>query len=174
MEERILVPLNGSETGEAIIPKLEELVLRTTPRMDAEVTLIQVISKMNYSMLTNSDGAQLPIGDDEFTQLTQKAQEYLESVAEKMRTKGIVVKTRVALGHTAEEIVKAAHEIDAHLIAMSTHGTNGIVRWAIGSVTDKVMRLEGKIPVLAVRATDKAERNPVLAMGSLQSLVKHS
>ena len=39
MEERILVPLNGTETGEAIISKLEDLVLRATPRMDAEVTL---------------------------------------------------------------------------------------------------------------------------------------
>ena len=64
-------------------------------------------------------------------------------------------------------------ELDAHLIAMSTHGRSGVVRWAIGSVTDKVIRLEGKIPVLAVKA-GKQDESAVMPMESLQSLVKHS
>lgn len=174
MEEKILVPLDGSEVSEAVLPKLEDLVLKTTPRMDAEVTLLQVISKMNYSMLTKDDAAQLPIGESELQEITRNAQNYLERVAEGMRNKGIQVKTMVAIGHTAEEIVKAAHETGADLIAMSTHGRNGIIRWAIGSVTDEVIRLEGKIPVLAVRASEKQEKSPVLSMESLQSLVKHS
>ena len=32
MEERILVPLDGSEVGEAVLPKLEDLVLKATPK----------------------------------------------------------------------------------------------------------------------------------------------
>jgi nucleotide-binding universal stress UspA family protein len=174
MEERILVPLNGTETGEAVIPKLEDLVLRTTPRLDAEVTLLKVITNVNFDPLTRDERAQLPYAQDELEQLTQAAEVYLETVAGGMRAKGITVKTMVSVGHPAEEIIKAAHQINAHLIAMSTHGRSGFVRWAIGSVTDKVIRLEGKIPVLAVRATDKPERSPVLSMESLQSLVKHS
>ncbi len=174
MEERILVPLDGSEVGEAVLPKLEDLVLRTTPRMDAEVTLLQVISKMNFSMLTRDDAAQLPIEETELQEITRKAYDYLEKVAGGIRNKGIRVKTMVSIGHAAEEIVKAAHETGADLIAMSTHGRNGFVRWAIGSVTDEVIRLEGKIPVLAVRASGEPEKSSVLSMESLQSLVKHS
>jgi hypothetical protein len=57
---------------------------------------------------------------------------------------------------------------------MSTRGRSGVIRWAIGSVTDKVIRLEGKIPVLAVHADQKGERSSVLPLNSLQSLMKHS
>ena len=174
MEERILVPLDGSEVGEAVLPKLEDLVLRTTPKVDAEVTLLQVISNMNFNMLHKDDAAQLPRDESEAKQMKDSAFAYLEKVAVGLRSKGIKVNTKVSMGHAAEEIVKAANETDAHLIAMSTHGRNGIVRWAIGSVTDEVIRLEGKIPVLAVHATKKQDRSSVLTMQSLQSLVKHT
>jgi len=174
MEERILVALDGSPVGEAVLPKLEDLVLRTSPRMDAEVTLLQVISNMNFNMLHKDDAAQLPHDETELKAATAKTYEYLEKVAGGLRSKGIKVNTMVSTGNAAEEIVKAAHATDAHLIAMSTHGRNGIVRWAIGSVTEEVIRLEGKIPVLAVRASQKSERSSVLTMESLQSLVKHS
>jgi nucleotide-binding universal stress UspA family protein len=174
MEERILVPLDGSEVGEAVLPKLEDLILRTTPKVDAEVTLLQVISNMNFNMLHKDEAAQLPRSESEAKELKENAVKYLEKVATGLRSKGIKVNTLVAAGHAAEEIVKAANETDAHLIAMSTHGRNGIVRWAIGSVTDEVIRLEGKIPVLAVHASKKPESSSVLTMQSLQSLVKHT
>ncbi len=174
MEERILVPLDGTEVGEAVLPKLEDLILRATPRMDVEVTLFKVISKMNFNMLTDDEAAQLPFSEDEAKQLNQEAQTYLEKVAEGLRSKGIKVKTMISAGNAAKEIVRAAHEIKAHLIAMSTSGKSGIVRWAIGSVTDKVMRLEGEIPVLAVKASGKQEGNSVIPMESLQSLMKHT
>jgi nucleotide-binding universal stress UspA family protein len=172
MEERILVPLDGSEVGEAVLPKLEDLLLRATPRMDAEVTLLRVISKMNYNMLTDDEAAQLPYSDEEMKQLTQQAQGYLDKVGEGLRNKGIRVKTVIVAGNIAKEIVKAARESKAHLIAMSTHDRSGIVKWAIGSVTDKVIRLEGEIPVMAVKPSGKKEKRPVPTMDSLQRIPK--
>jgi nucleotide-binding universal stress UspA family protein len=67
-----------------------------------------------------------------------------------MRAKGIKVKTMISAGHAAEEIIKAAHDTDTNLIAMSTHGLSGLKRWALGSITDKVLH-ESEIPVLVVR-----------------------
>lgn len=173
MEERILVPLDGSEISEAVLPKIEDLVLKTTPRLDAEVTLLKVISKINYNMVTEDEAAQLPYSEEDLIKLTRESQDYLEKVAEGLRSKGIRVKTMVSFGRAAEEIVKAARQIKAHLIAMSTHGRSGLVRWAIGSVTDKVIRLEGTIPVLAIKASGKKDESQVIPMESLQSLVKH-
>jgi nucleotide-binding universal stress UspA family protein len=60
----------------------------------------------------------------------------------------------VTVGEAAEEILKAAKETGANLIAMSTHGRSGLGRWALGSVTDKVLHLS-EIPVLTVRAKAK-------------------
>jgi nucleotide-binding universal stress UspA family protein len=174
MEQRILVPLDGTEVGEAVLPKLEDLVLRTVPLMDTQVTLLKVISNMNFNMLTEDEDAQLPISEDELKKLTQESQEYLGTIAEGLRSKGIQVNTAVTVGRAAEEIVKTARTINANLIAMSTHGRSGVIRWAIGSVTGKVMRLEGKIPVLAVKASGEKTSAPVLPIESLQSLMKHT
>jgi nucleotide-binding universal stress UspA family protein len=55
------------------------------------------------------------------------------------------------VGQAAEEIIKAADEIQANIIAMSSHGRSGLSRWAFGSVTDRVLR-GGSQPVLVVKA----------------------
>ncbi len=174
MKERILVPLDGTLVSEAVLPKLEDLVLKTTPRLDAEVTLLKVISKMNYNMLHEDEAAQLPIDEQDLQQMTRESQSYLDKIATNLRSKGFQVNTLVRTGNAPNEIVKAANEIKAHIIAMSTHGRSGVVRWAIGSVTDTVMRLEGNIPVLAVKASGDKSGSSVIPIESLQSLMKHS
>jgi nucleotide-binding universal stress UspA family protein len=174
MEKRILVPLDGTEAGEAVLSKLDNLVLKGVPNAVVELTLLKVIQIVNFNVLTTDKRAQLPYSKDDQKQMNNESNSYLEKIAEKLRKQGFQVKTMIRTGAAAEEIVKAANETNASLIAMSTRGRSGIIRWAIGSVTDKVIRLEGKIPVLAVHANQKAEENSVLPIGSLQSLLKHS
>ena len=53
-------------------------------------------------------------------------------------------------GHAATEIVKAARELNADLIVMSTHGRTGMKHVLLGSVTEKVVRMS-PCPVLTVR-----------------------
>ncbi|MBN1191238.1 MAG: universal stress protein [Dehalococcoidales bacterium] len=173
MEERILIPLDGTEAGEAVLPKVEDLIFKTSPRLDAKITLLKVISRMNFNMLTDDDRAQLPIPEDEAAVLTREAGDYLELVAGKLRKKGMDVKTMVTFGHEADEIVKAARATRAHLIAMSAPHHSGVIRWAIGSVSDKVMRLEGNIPVLAVNPSDK-KKSAAKPMDSLQGMMKQA
>ena len=174
MEKRILVPLDGTEAGEAVLSKLESLVLKGVPSSDVEITLLKVVPIVNFNVLNTDPRAQLPYTKEDQKELTQTASDYLGEVAAKIRPQGFAVKTMVKIGPAAEEIVKAAHETNASLIAMSTRGRSGVIRWAVGSVTDKVIRLEGKIPVLAVHTAGKGEESSVLPLGSLQSLLKHS
>jgi len=172
MAQKILVPLDGSEAGEAVLPKLETLILRNVPGADVEITLLRVIPVVNFNVLTTDERAQLPYTESDRAELTKTASDYLEAVAGRLSAKGFKTATLVRTGPAAEEIVEAARDIGVNLIAMSTHGRNGIIRWAIGSVSDRVIRLEGKIPVLAVHATDK-DGSPRLPLNSLQSLMKH-
>lgn len=173
MEKKILVPLDGTAVGEAILPKLESLVLEYVPSDKAEVVLLKVNSIVNFDVLTHDKRAQLPYNEEDQMKLNIESQAYLNKIADPLRAKGFNVKTMVRTGTVAEEIVAAAHEVKANLIAMSTHGRSGIIRWAIGSVADQVVRLEGSIPVLAVHTSEK-EQSTVLPMSSLQSLVKNS
>jgi hypothetical protein len=78
------------------------------------------------------------------------------------------------MGHTAEEIVKLANEINANLIAMSTDNRSGIMRWIKGSITDKVVELENKIPVLTLHVGRERRENPLFSFRSLQTILNTS
>ena len=153
MDEKVLVPLDGSKVGEAALPYVEDLVSKLSPQVKVEIILVQVLAKI--SRPTVGGESYVPLADYTEKQMEEnrnKAIEYLNKVGESLRSKGATVIARVAVGSAAEEIVKAAEEINANLIAMSTHGRTGLSRWAFGSATDRVLRMEGRIPITMVRA----------------------
>ena len=151
MYEKILVPLDGSKVAEAALPNVENLVIRMAPKTKIKVTLLQVISNLTYNVLTPEELAQIPYTEADLEKIKQKSLKYLENVAATLRNNGVDVKTMIAVGHAAEEIIKAAQKTGANVIAMSTHGYSGVKRWALGSVADKVLH-SSEIPVLLVRA----------------------
>ena len=63
---------------------------------------------------------------------------------------GLNVITRVMLGEPAEQILVAAEAQQADLIIMCSHGLTGRTRWALGSVTHKVVH-HSPVPVLVLR-----------------------
>ena len=151
MYERILIPLDGSEIGEAALPHIVELVNKVTPGLKVEVTLFQVVSSLTHAVVAGGYVVQAPYTEAEIEQIKNKAMDYLDKAGEELISKGAIVKTKVGIGSAAEEIIKAADELNADLIAMSTHGRSGISRWAFGSITDRVLR-GANVPVVVVRA----------------------
>jgi len=151
MYERILVPLDGSQVGEAALPHVEELVSKLSPEVKVEVTLLQVLSPAAPSVVAGADVAAVAYTEEQMEKTTRKAMDYLNKAGEALRNKGVTVQAKVGIGNAAEEIKKAADEINADLIAMSTHGRSGFSRWVLGSVADRVLRGENK-PILLVRA----------------------
>lgn len=132
-KDRVLLPLDGSEAGEAAIPNVVDVISRFNPN-GIDVTLLSVVSEPEARR--------------------QQAIEYLEKVADRIRKRGITVNTMVTAGHPAEEIIRVSEKLGINLIAMSTHGRSGIRRWALGSITSKVIH-HSDIPVVAVRAKSK-------------------
>ncbi len=157
MYEKILVPLDGSKVGEAALPYVEELVSKLSPALKVEVTLFQVVSSLSHWIVAGEASAQIPYTEKEMEQIKRKAMDYLNKAGEGLRSKGAIVKIKVGIGSAADEIIKAADEINTDLIAMSTHGRSGLSRWAFGSVTDRILR-GGNTPVLVVRAPTEAEQ----------------
>jgi len=155
MYEKILIPLDGSKIGEAALPYVEELVSRLSPRVKVELTLLQVVSFLTHYAVAGEAATPIFYTETEMEQIQQEARDYLNKVGEGIRSKRVSVEIRVGIGSAADEIIKAADEINVDLIAMSTHGRSGISRWAFGSVTDRVLR-GGHKPVLVVRVPKKA------------------
>ncbi|MDO8568926.1 MAG: universal stress protein [Dehalococcoidales bacterium] len=144
--KRILLPLDGSDTGEAAIPHAEMLA----KILGAELVLFEVVEpeqtwsgEVSYPTPEKQDRRKL------------FALPYLEGAANPLKRKGLAVGTAVAIGSPADQIIDYAKANAIDLIAMSTHGHSGMGRWVFGSVTDKVLHA-GETPVLVVRASAKA------------------
>ncbi len=141
-EGKILVPLDGSKCAETIIPRVEELAAVK----QAGVCLLRVVWARTFPGVDATE-AQVKV--------VREAEEYLEGLKGRLRTKGLDVDTHVRYGEDVEEILDHAAQKEIDLVAMSTHGRNGIKRLFLGSVAERVVRHAPK-PVYLVRCTGSA------------------
>ena len=153
MFEKILVPLDGSKVGEAALPLITQLIDKLAPNTKVEITLIGVITLLRHWVVVGEASAPVSYTEDELKLIKDKVADNLAKVAVTIQKPNVTIKTIVSTGNAAEEILKAADDIHADLIAMSTHGRSGLRRLAFGSVTDKVLH-GAKMPVLMVRAPE--------------------
>jgi len=154
MYKRVLLPLDGSMTAESIVP----FVLEIAGPLDMEITLLQVIVPRPQT------GIEAGVVED-VAGLQSEAERYLAGVAANLRAKGVRVRMLVRVGRAVAEILDAARDAEADLIAMATHGRGGLGRMLFGSVAEAVLR-QAEIPVFLMRQT-KAQ---VAARAELESL----
>ena len=153
MFERVLVPLDGSRVGEADLPVIGRLVDKCPPGTEVEIVLLGVITLLRHWVVVGEASAPVSYTDEEMLLIKNRVTDYLEKTGESVKSDGVIVKTMVASGSASDEILKAADDINADLIGMSTHGRSGLRRLAFGSITDKVIR-GSRVPVLLVRAPE--------------------
>jgi len=146
MYKRTLIPLDGSPVAETILP----FILDIAGPLDIEVVLLRVLPGVPPVVI---EGAHTITIQDEAARRAD-AEEYLAPLAVDLRNKGVRVGTCVRPGIPAAEIVDAAREVHADLIAMTTHGRSGLRRLMFGSVAEAVLR-HSDIPVFLLRATDR-------------------
>jgi nucleotide-binding universal stress UspA family protein len=155
MAEKILIPLDGSKLGEVALHYIEGMVSRLTLEKKVDVILFHVITTLTHDISISGGDAgtiTVPYREDELEKMKADAEKYLDKAGGNLRDQKAGVLTKVVIGKdAADEIIKAEAEVNVDLVAMSTHGRAGISRWALGSVTDKVLRA-GNVPVLMVRA----------------------
>jgi nucleotide-binding universal stress UspA family protein len=139
----VLVPLDGSELGEASLALAQELA----DHFDSQIHLVRVVSIPPISEGMAGDGggaAQL------MDSMVDGARQYLQTTAERITSVG-GVKTEVLIGPAAPQLEDYVAANDIGLVIMTSHGRGGIVRTALGSVTDRLLG-GGKAPVLVVRS----------------------
>jgi len=148
---RILVPLDGSSNGGAVLPYVEELA-RQFP---SEVVFLQVVvpgqwthtvGGLNYVRFT----------EDQLERAREQAVDYLNEARARLSGTKVVTRAEIRIGDTAQEIIKCADEMGASLVAMSSHGRSGTSRWVFGAVAHKVLHA-GIKPLLLVRAPGAKE-----------------
>ncbi len=142
MYKRILVPLDGSAFAEAALIHARTLAACT----GAEIALLRVALPPS---IENSPARGI-LMNAAHPDTVKESAAYLERVAAGLRAAGLTVSIETCTGPVAETILDYARDIQADMIAMSTHGRSGLERWFIGSVADKVVRA-ARLPVLLAR-----------------------
>lgn len=139
----ILVPLDMSEHGEAVLPLVQELA----KAMNLKLTLVMALPNLSQ-IYFGTEPVAYPINAIDI--MEQSIRDYLSEVAQRVQADGIEVSWEMLQGDAGNAIVECATKMSNNLVAMSTHGRSGLGRMIMGSVTDKVIRQSGD-PVLVVR-----------------------
>jgi nucleotide-binding universal stress UspA family protein len=143
----IVVPLDGSKLAETVLPRAVELA----KKLSLEIVLTRAY-QIPLSTYGGAEAAYIPNPNALMNVVKEEAGAYLEAKVDELRQNGVEkVSSILLLGSGADEIIDLARTTPDNLIAMCTHGRSGVKRWALGSVTEKVVRHSGD-PVLVVRA----------------------
>jgi nucleotide-binding universal stress UspA family protein len=143
----LLVPLDGSELAEAVIPHVIQLV-----KQRAEATKIMLINVTKPITIKASEKEIGLIGEN-ISSLKTEGELYLSKIVKVLKDAGIKADAEQLIGDPAEEIVKYAAAHEPRLIVMSTHGRSGFSRFVFESVTENVLHRLQKTPVFLVRPT---------------------
>ncbi len=148
MYRRILVPLDGSELAEQALDHAVALARA----FGAELCLVRVVPVAALEIARA--GAIVDIDAE-----VADAQEYLQSVAQRIEDEGVPTNYEVRRGDVTEEILAHAEDRECDLIVISTHGRSGIARWVYGSIADRVLRYGLQaVPAILVVAPRREEK----------------
>jgi nucleotide-binding universal stress UspA family protein len=165
----ILVPLDGSALAEQVLPSVRSLA----SLMPSRIHLLHIVSEADrYHLLfdgpygvgepiaaTTEPAAQATAPTTSWDVLRQNAVTYLTEQVERLTEAGFEADFETRLGDAPEMIADTAERMSAKLIAMATHGYSGLRRWALGSVTDRVLHITNT-PMLIVRGAEKKAGAP--------------
>ena len=157
MYRKIMVPLDGSELAECVLPHVEAFIKGFNI---SDVLLVRVLEPVKPDVRVYDN-----IFNEEFIRQAQKiwsdveqqgkteARNYLTKVSEGLRQKGTTVNAEVLIGDVAKKLADYTESNDIDLIIMATHGHSGIKRWIMGSVAERLLR-SADMPVFMVRADE--------------------
>ena len=141
--KKILVPLDGSELAEQILPYARRLA----EACELSVELLRV----------NDPESMTPYSPP------LQGEEYLQRAAKKYFSSTARIATRIELGNPAQMIVDYTKGDASCLIAMATHGMSGMRRWLLGSVASKIVQ-SATNPLLIVCPTNGADRSALVEL----------
>lgn len=139
MYKRILVAIENSDADQTILTHIRGLARLT----GAELLLVHVADGW---AARHFDDLQLRESEE-----MREDREYLARLEATLKGEGFPVRTQLAKGDPATELIRVAQTEGSDLIAMSTHGHRFLADVVNGTTVDRLRHLV-KIPVLLLRA----------------------
>ena len=147
MYQHIMVPLDGSELAECVLPHVKTLA---QGRNVKKITLVRVIEPLHMY-----GGVESRFSPEERQRLEADsmdiARNYLDQLMKRLTDIGIAIQSEFLYGDIIDKLVDYADSHEVDLIIIATHGRSGVSRWVWGSIADRILRASC-VPVLMVRA----------------------
>ena len=157
MFTKALVPLDGAEVSESVIP----FVTQFARGLDIGVVLATAVEldPLREGLLNRIAGGltETPGSDALRERIQRDVKNRLEDLADRMALEGIAAETSVRFGPVSDSVIGMARDYDCDLIAMSTRGRGIVSSGLLGSVTYKIMH-ESPMPVMAI-TPERAAQN---------------
>lgn len=145
----LVVPLSGSKMAEAAIQPAIDLLEQRHAESDSGLVLLYVSTPIDP--ITAISRTSLKEREEEEARM----RDYLEATAQSIREQGLNVRTEVVSGDPAEAIIEYLRTNPAQLLVMATRGHNTLSRMIFGSVTETVLNMVKKTPLLLVSADEE-------------------
>lgn len=147
-----LLPMEGGERFEKHSPMVFSKVLCPTDFSEPAEDAINILKKMKgVGEVVLLTVLSKDLVDVDLEAEKKEAEEKLAAVKAGFDDAGIPASFRIAVGSPAKEIITAAEDEEASLIAMSSHGKGWVRQMVVGSVAYDVSN-SGTRPVLVLRA----------------------
>src|SRR5579862_437870 len=155
--KHILLTTDFSKNAEAALPYAVALAKQS----GGTIHLFHAIANEVGDALA----AGIPTGVLAWRTTEQQQQETrLNDLAKLIAEKEVKVSPICVYGNPAIQAIKAAQDVHADLVVLSTRGRTGLAQWFLGSVAEKIVRLS-PIPVLTIRP--EAHTSSVIAFNTV-------
>ena len=146
MYKKIMVPLDGSELAECVLPHVEAFIKGFNTSGVILVRVVEPETSYRGEYVISPE-----MSAKRESEMKSSAKDYLDKIVNRLKHEGTALHTEVIVGRVTESLANYALENDIDLILIATHGHSGVTRWVRGSVADKVLR-SANTAVLMVRA----------------------
>jgi len=147
MYKKIMVPLDGSDLAECVLPHAEAIAMGCAVK---NVTFVRAVEPLHLP--SSSEWVPTPEERQRIESSHRSdAQDYLHQLVGPLKYDGVDIQSEVIMGKAAESLADYAEKNGVDLIVIATHGRSGVSRWVWGSVADRIVR-SACVPVLMVRA----------------------
>ncbi|MBV8636586.1 MAG: universal stress protein [Candidatus Eremiobacteraeota bacterium] len=140
----ILVAVDSSEAAQAALREATEIA----KKFSARLVLVNIV---DVTKLLTVAGYETPYPVDAIELMRNDAKTILDEAMTTCTNCGITSIELTGEGDAVDEILNAAKDERVDMIALGTHGRQGLSRLFLGSVAEGVLR-RADVPVLVVRS----------------------
>jgi nucleotide-binding universal stress UspA family protein len=160
--QRILVPLDGSQRAEHVLPIITQLARVQKP----EIHLVHVVAPPEMARQMPPTREDIDLSNRVVARNREEAGQYFEQLKSRSYLQGITVQSHLITGdHTTAALYELVEREHIDMVTLSAHGYSGKHQWPYGSVVNNFI-LYGKVSLLIVQDLPAKQELKPLASSS--------